>query len=160
MGAIEYDTDTKQFRTRIPATVTSLRGMAYGNSALTSIDMSNGYPLAYIDQSMFYNCANLTSITLPDDITSVKTSAFGNCAALTSIEFPDSVNEIVYDSLFGCTGLTSITVNSINPPKLAAAFPYVTATIYVPAESVNAYKNATGDYVGWSTMASQIQPIP
>ena len=160
MGAIEYDTDTKQFRTRIPATVTSLRGMAYNNSALTSIDMSNGYPLAYIDQTMFYNCANLTSINLPDDITSVKTSAFGNCAALTSIEFPDSVNEIVYDSLFGCTGLTSITVNSINPPKLAAAFPYVNATIYVPAESVNAYKNATGDYVGWSTMASQIQPIP
>lgn len=156
----EYDTSTHEFVTWIPTSVTSLRGMAYGNGDLTSIDMSNGYPLAYIDQSMFYNCSKLASVVLPDDITSVKTSAFGNCAALTSIEFPASVNDIAYDSLFGCTGLTSITVNATTPPKLASSFPYVNATIYVPAESVNAYKTATGDYVGWSIMASQIQPIP
>ncbi|MDD4025650.1 MAG: leucine-rich repeat protein [Kiritimatiellae bacterium] len=35
--------------------------------------------------SAFYNCAALTSVTIPDSVTSIGPFAFCNCAALTSI---------------------------------------------------------------------------
>jgi hypothetical protein len=55
--------------------------------------------------------------------------------------------------------LTSITCNATTPPTLEDAFAFENTDncpIYVPAESVDTYKAASG----WSTYADRIQPIP
>lgn len=83
---------------------------------------------------------------------------FKNCEGLISIELPETVNQINFMTFYGCTNLTHITLHSITPPILGSDVFTNTnnCPIYVPAESVDAYKSATG----WSEYASRIQAIP
>ena len=55
-------------------------------------------------------CRNLTSITLPDSVTSIGVRAFSGCTSLTDITIPDSVTSIGEGAFSGCRNLTSITI--------------------------------------------------
>ena len=55
-------------------------------------------------------CSNLTSIIIPDSVTSIGGSAFSGCTSLTSITIPDSVTSIGGSAFYKCTRLTSITI--------------------------------------------------
>ena len=70
--------------------------------------------LTTIESTAFDGCTKLTSITIPNTVTSIGNYAFRNCKGLTSITIPNSV-VLVGNSVFsGCTGLTSITIpNSV-----------------------------------------------
>ena len=56
----------------------------------------------------FYYCIKLTSITLPDSVTSIGSGAFDSCVGLTSISIPDSVTSIEREVFEGCENLTDI----------------------------------------------------
>ena len=60
--------------------------------------------------SAFFGCSGLTSITIPNSVTSIGTSAFYGCSGLTSVTIPNSVTSIGMSAFYGCTGLTSITI--------------------------------------------------
>ena len=76
-------------------------------NSLTSITIPDS--VTSIGNCSFRGCTGLTSITIPDSVTSIGDSAFSRCTGLTSIIIPDSVTSI--DGVFsGCTGLTSITI--------------------------------------------------
>jgi len=55
-------------------------------------------------------CRNLTSITIPDGVTSIAQRAFNSCIRLTGITIPDSVTSIGDYAFVHCTGLSSITI--------------------------------------------------
>ena len=57
---------------------------------------------------LFYNCNSLTSIILPESITSIGESAFWYCNSLTSIIIPDGVTEIGNLAFEGCTNLINV----------------------------------------------------
>ena len=112
-----------------------------------------------IAYTLFYNCIKLTSVTIPNSVTSIGSEAFYYCGGLTSVEIPNSVTSIGSSAFNSCSSLTSVTVEATTPPTLGSnVFQDSNANlvIYVPAESVEAYKT-TGN---WVTYASRIQAIP
>ena len=72
------------------------------------------YDVDCIGDSAFYGCKGLTSITIPNTVTSIGAEAFKYCYCLTSITIPSSVTSIGDDAFSHCSSLTSITIpNSV-----------------------------------------------
>ena len=79
---------------------------------LTSIVIPNG--VTSIGIYAFAYCTGLTSITIPNSVTNIGGGAFAYCTGLTSITIPNSVTRIGDSTFGGCSGLTNITIpNSV-----------------------------------------------
>lgn len=53
-----------------------------------------GLPVKAIGDEAFSSCESLTSITLPEGITTIGSYAFYSCSSLSSIDLPDSLQEL------------------------------------------------------------------
>jgi len=101
--------------------VTEIESASYGNgykggfanyTSMTSITIPNS--VTSIGRDAFSGCTGLTSITIPNSVTSIGMDAFSGCTGLTSITIPNSVTSISYYAFSGCTSLTSVTIpNSV-----------------------------------------------
>ncbi len=60
------------------------------------------------DQYAFANCEDLTSVTLPESLTTIAYSAFEGCTGLTEIDIPDGVTSIGMSAFAGCNNLSSV----------------------------------------------------
>ena len=86
-------------------------GAFFRCSGLTSIEIPNS--VTSIGNEAFWGCS-LTSIEIPNSVTSIGNSAFRDCSALTSIEIPNSVTSIGSSAFEGCSGLASFVIpNSV-----------------------------------------------
>ena len=70
------------------------------------------YPVVSIGNEAFYNCTDLTSVTIPNSVTSIGNNAFRGCSSLTSVAIPNSVTSMGSEAFSGCGSLTSITIPS------------------------------------------------
>ena len=84
----------------------------YGCKGLTSITIPN--TVTSIGAEAFTYCYCLTSITIPSSVTSIGDCAFAYCKGLTSITIPNSVTSIVGGAFVWCKGITSIIVEKGN----------------------------------------------
>ena len=63
---------------------------------------------------LFSFCSSLTSVTIPNSVTTIGGSAFSGCSALTSVNIPNSVTTTGGSAFSGCSALTSVTIpNSV-----------------------------------------------
>ena len=91
----------------IPKTVTTIS--LAGNTKIQKVTFEEGTTLTKIS-GMFSDCSNLTSIEIPEGVTSIGSYAFSACSSLTSITIPDGVTSIGYCAFSDCRSLTSITI--------------------------------------------------
>ena len=73
------------------------------------IHNSKTYTVTSIGNEAFLCCIRLTSITLPNYLTSIGYKAFKNCS-VTSITLSNSLTKIDGEAFYGCSGLTSLTL--------------------------------------------------
>ena len=79
-----------------------------GCKNLTSITIPEG--VTSIGRYAFQLCSSLTSITIPKSVTSIGWSAFQGCSSLKSITIPEGVTSIGEHAFGGCSSLRSITI--------------------------------------------------
>ena len=96
-----------------------LMGYNGTNTALTLPDSFIAYDGTQVNeygiyQYAFYVRSRLTSITIPDNVTSIGSSAFRGCSGLTSVTIGNNVTSIGNDAFYGCSGLENITVTTGN----------------------------------------------
>ena len=81
-------------------------------SSLTSVTIPNS--VTSIAKGTFSGCSSLTSVTIPNSVTSIGEYAFWSCSSLTSVTIPNSVTDIGGAAFSGCNNLTSVTIpNSV-----------------------------------------------
>ena len=164
----------------IPASVTTLNGPVFRESGLQTIFFEEGSRLktigdyaftdtpltaisipasvTHIAEGAFAKCEYLSSVTFANDsqLESIDAIAFWNCYALKKITIPASVTHIDDYAFDNCPNLSVVTILAQTPPTLGKeAFAHTAENfrIYVPGESVDAYKKAYPD------LADRIKPI-
>ena len=87
-----------------------------------------------IPQSAFQGCRSLTSVTIPDGVTSIEDFAFLHCSGLTNMTIPNSVAYIGLCAFTDCSSLTGVTLPSSEPVIGDQAFKYCTnlSSIIIP----------------------------
>ena len=86
---------------------------------LTSIIIPNS--VTSIGNYAFYNCYSQDSITIPDNIITIGDGAFNGCEGLISLTIPNKVTSIGENAFGDCSGLTSVTIpNSVTTIKTNA----------------------------------------
>lgn len=73
-----------------------------------AISIPNG--ITAIDNSLFQDCSNITSIELANSVARIGDNAFNNCSGLNSVKLPSNITEIGANAFYGCDNITSATL--------------------------------------------------
>ena len=117
-----------------------------------------------IESYAFNQCVNISNLYIGNNVQSIYPSSFLGCSSLSEVTIPESVQEIGNSAFRSCSNLKSVYCRPLTPPEAfdwsdSDEFEWRTfediatdAVIYVPAESVDLYKSASG----WSDYADII----
>ena len=88
--------------------VTAINNAAFHDSAVTSVTIPDS--VTSIPDAAFVNCSELTNISIPNSVTYIGLSAFSSCTSLKSITLPSSLSSISEALFFDCSQLTTIQI--------------------------------------------------
>lgn len=115
--------------------VTSMAASAFKGQPLTSVVVPEG--ITSLPSSAFQDCANLATVTLHDKLTKIDMSAFQGCTSLTEFTVPASVTSAINMSQFvGCSSLKKFTFADGTTPLDFKAAAFSTADIPAAIEEV------------------------
>ena len=158
-----FDYVTQLVSITIPESITSIPYDAIGHRDVDNLEEFKGKYASKDGKCLIVDGEfhvgvkkGLASYVIPDGITSIGRTAFYYRNDLTSVTIPDSVTSMGFYAFYGCSNLTSVYCKSTTPPTIdLCMFEYNASDrkIYVPMESVEAYKSA--QY--WSDYADAIE---
>ena len=94
---------------QLPNSITHIgKGAFQFLSGLTSITIPDG--VTTIEDKVFLGCHSLVEINLPRKLTSIGDGAFFSCESLQSLVIPEGVKKIGSYTFHGCSSLTSISL--------------------------------------------------
>ena len=70
----------------------------------------SGLPVKAIDKAGFKSCSNLTSVVIPEGITTIPESGFQDCTGITSLTLPNGLKTLGTNSVRNCSSLTAIDI--------------------------------------------------
>lgn len=155
---------------KLPSTLTKINNHTfYYNTSLKRVDFSEG--LTSIDYNAFYQCYSLNDLVFPTSLNYIGSNSFAYNRSLSSITFNEGLYQIADNAFYDCDALTEVTLPSslvlcqespfdycdnlkkvtclsIEPPYMTDQIPYGLGMegreLYVPALSLNVYKQTTG----------------
>lgn len=101
--------------------------------------------IAEIGDYQFYNCQNLTGVTLSSQLKTINQYAFANCGKLASITIPASIETISNNAFEACSALTSVEfennakINTIGKYAFTKCDKLASLSIPVSVESIGEY---------------------
>lgn len=139
----------------LPDSVTSIGTYVFGAcNSLEKVHMSNG--ATSIGTYAFQNNFALMKLDLPAGLTELSTNVLQTCYSISALTIPEGLTSIKASAMINCSGLAELHVLPTEPPTVenTNAFSGIQSDckIYVPAESLEAYKTATN----WSGQASKM----
>lgn len=96
--------------TIIPNDITEIGDSAFRGLSIESISLPQN--LQSIRRRAFANCNNIISMTLPESVTSIEEYAFSECVNLKNINLPRNIKSIKAHLFDNCTSLESIIIPS------------------------------------------------
>ena len=141
----------------LPESITKIGDYAFdGCLNLSQINLTNS--ITSINKYTFRNCSNLTDFEIPPTIIQIGDNAFEGCVKITKLQLPSSVNQLGANAFKSCSNLTYIASYAITPPVCNPntnyepfdSIIYANTTLYVPNESIEAYKLSAG----WNKFAN------
>ncbi len=124
------------------------------SSCINLSDITIGNGVSTIEPYAFSSCNNLVSISIPDNVTSIGEGAFYVCKNLTNVIIGSGITSIERCAFHGCENLGSLYCEQETPPAIGELNLKEGLVIYVPTESVEAYKATDG----WKEYADAIEP--
>ena len=163
-----------------PESLTNIKGgyLLYTTETLEPYDLGN-LPKSLVECNIgsFYNSfgeislpnltgafainnSNVTKVKNLGKITTLQNGCLNNCGKLTYVSIPETVTSIIYGPFFKCDALKVLIMNSSTPfnissTQLLSPEQRERVKIYVPDDSVEAYKQASG----WIDLATIIHPM-
>lgn len=126
--------------------ITSIDKNAFRYSKLINVNIPNS--VVSIGEGAFSYCEHLEAIYFPNNLTCIERNMFWVCGRIAYLTIPRSVTSIKEYALSYCSSLNGIYCLSTTPPTVENTLIYTKdfsgITLYVPAGTVAAYKNAYG----------------
>lgn len=141
----------------LPSSLTSIGQRCFnGARSLRKINVPAG--VREIKSYTFGICQSLEQVELNEGLETIGEGAFDSAESLQTITIPSTVTSIGTNAFTYTYGLATVTVLATTPPTVGTSIFYNKGIrkIYVPAESVEAYKSATN----WANYAEKIEAIP
>ncbi len=126
---------------------------------ITSVSLPEG--IKTIGKDAFRDCVNLTTVTIPNSVTTIGESAFVSVEHLETVTIGTGITSIVNGAFYGNAELTTVTCSATTPPSIGEMVFGSCSNlehIYVPTESVDAYKTAWSDYASLISAAGGDEP--